>query len=134
MTGPGENPDADRSTPGPEGSAPAAVAPAQRRGPTPIATGPGRFLMGQGAPEKSANFVVSARRLLGRLRPQRHLIAGVVGLAAVSVSLTVLGPLLLGRATDLVFTGVFSRQVPAGTTQAEVVAQLRADGHGTQAD
>ena len=44
------------------------------------------------------------------------------------------GPRLLGHATDLVFAGVFSRQVPAGTTQAEAVAQLRAAGHGTQAD
>jgi ATP-binding cassette, subfamily B, multidrug efflux pump len=108
-------------------------APAQRRGPAPMA-GPARFLMGQGAPEKSMDFAGSGRRLLGMLRPQRHLLAVVITLATASVGLSVLGPKLLGRATDLVFDGIFSRQVPAGTSKAEVVARLRATGHGTQAD
>ncbi len=96
--------------------------------------GPGRFFMGQGTTEKSMDFSGSSRRLLGLLRPQRHLFVAVIALATVSVGLTVLGPRLLGHATDLVLTGIFSRRLPAGTTKAEAVAQLRTAGHGTQAD
>jgi ATP-binding cassette, subfamily B, multidrug efflux pump len=107
--------------------------PAIRRGPMPMG-GPARFLMGQGAPEKSADFSESSRRVLGLLRPQRRLFVAVITLATASVGLTVLGPRLLGHATDLVFTGIFSRRLPAGTTKAEAVAHLRATGHGTQAD
>ncbi|WP_438803244.1 ABC transporter ATP-binding protein [Frankia gtarii] len=110
-----------------------ASTPAQRRGPAPVA-GPARFLGGQGAAEKSADFAGSSRRLLRLLRPQRHLLTVAVGLATVSVGLTVTGPRLLGHATDLVFAGIFSRRLPAGTTKAQNVEALRAAGHGTQAD
>ncbi|KLL11342.1 ABC transporter ATP-binding protein [Protofrankia coriariae] len=96
--------------------------------------GPGRFFMGHGAAEKSMDFSGSSRRLLGLLRPQSHLFVAVIVLATMSVGLTVLGPRLLGQATDLVFAGIFSRQLPAGTSKAEAVANLRATGHGTQAD
>jgi ATP-binding cassette subfamily B protein len=96
--------------------------------------GPARFLSQGGPTEKSTNFSASSRRLLGLLRPQRHLLGAVIALATLSVGLTVLGPRLLGHATDLVFTGIFSRRLPAGSTKAEAVAQLRATGHGTQAD
>ncbi|WP_250283203.1 MULTISPECIES: ABC transporter ATP-binding protein [unclassified Frankia] len=96
--------------------------------------GPGRFFVGQGAAEKSMDFAGSSRRLLGLLRPQRHLFAAAIALATVSVGLTVLGPRLLGHATDLVFAGIFSRRLPAGTSKADAVAELRAGGHGTQAD
>nr|WP_043603367.1 MULTISPECIES: ABC transporter ATP-binding protein [Protofrankia] len=96
--------------------------------------GPGRFFVGQGAAEKSMDFAGSSRRLLGLLRPQRHLFVAVIALATVSVGLTVLGPRLLGHATDLVFAGIFSRRLPAGTSKADAVADLRAGGHGIQAD
>ncbi len=96
--------------------------------------GPARFFMNQGAAEKSMDFSGSGRRLLGLLRPQYHLFVAVIVLATASVGLTVLGPRLLGHATDLVFAGVFSRRLPAGTSKAEAVAELRATGHGTQAD
>ncbi|WP_374215992.1 ABC transporter ATP-binding protein [Frankia sp. AiPs1] len=110
-----------------------APTPAPRRGPAPVA-GPARFLGGQGAAEKSADFAGSSRRLLRLLRPQRLLLTVAVGLGTVSVGLTVTGPRLLGHATDLVFAGIFSRRLPAGTTKEQNVAALRAAGHGTQAD
>jgi ATP-binding cassette subfamily B protein len=91
-------------------------------------------MVGQGAAEKSADFGGSARRLLLLLRPQRPLLAASVLLAMVAVGLNVTGPRLLGHATDLVLAGVFSRRLPAGTSKAQAVAQLRADGHGTQAN
>ncbi len=107
------------------------TAPAPRRPPAPM-PGPARFMSGN--LEKSVNFSVSARRLLGLLRPQRAVLGAAVLLATVSVALNVTGPRLLGHATDLVLEGVFNRRVPAGVTQEQAVAQLRAQGHGTQAD
>ncbi|ONH32849.1 multidrug ABC transporter ATP-binding protein [Pseudofrankia asymbiotica] len=92
-----------------------------------------RMMMGGGV-EKSADFRGSTRRLLGLLRPQRRLFIASLVLCALAVGLNVSGPKLLGRATDLVLTGVFSRNLPAGTTKAEAVEHLRATGHGTQAD
>ena len=56
--------------------------------------------------EKTANFKQSLRRLLALLRRERLGLAAVVALAVTSVTLTVLGPKLLGRATDVIFTGL----------------------------
>jgi len=85
--------------------------------------------MGMGLPPaKSKDFRGSSRRLFGRLRPERPRIAAVVALAIVSVFFAVLGPKILGNATNIIFEGVTSRQVPAGVTQAQVVAGLRAQG------
>ena len=49
-------------------------------------------------------------------------------------ALSVLGPWLLGHATDLIFAGVIGKRLPAGVSKAQIVAQLRREGHGTQAD
>jgi ATP-binding cassette subfamily B protein len=109
-----------------------------KRGPGPAGgIGPGRgpaAFMGGMSIEKSLNFRGSSRRLLGTLAPHRLLVATGLGLAAVSVTLSVLGPWLLGDATNLIFSGVISRQIPAGVSQAQMVARLRREGHSTQAD
>lgn len=84
--------------------------------------------------EKSLNFGPSARRLAGRLRPERWAIVFVTLLAVVSVFFAVLGPKLLGNAINLVFAGALSKQFPSGVTQAQVIAKLRADGQGQFAD
>lgn len=91
--------------------------------------------LGHGAPAASAKaFWPSFRRLLGllgaeRLRMVLALLTGVVG-----VAFAVIGPKLLGNVTTLIFSGFLSRRLPAGTTKAEVLQQLRASGHGSQAD
>ncbi|MEY9838779.1 ABC transporter ATP-binding protein [Streptacidiphilus sp. EB103A] len=108
------------------------AAAAKRRGPAPL-PGPGRF-MGGAPVEKSMHFKASGKRVLSLLRPERHLIAAVLALAAVSVTLSVIGPKILGHATDLVLAGVFGKQIPATTTQAQVIAGLRAKGETKQAD
>jgi len=96
--------------------------------------GPGRGPFGGGmVGQKSMDFGPSARRLLGRLRPHRLKVAVVLVLAVVSVGLTVLGPRLLGQATDLIFAGIFGRRLE-GTTEAEAVESLRASGEGQLAD
>ncbi len=84
--------------------------------------------------EKALNFRGSSRRLLRTLAPQRPLITLALILGVASVTLTVLGPRLLGEATNVIFAGLVGRQIPAGLTQAEAVARLRHEGHGTLAD
>jgi ATP-binding cassette subfamily B protein len=100
---------------------------------------PPRGQRGGGAPvgmpaEKSMNFGPSARRLLGRLRPHRLALVVIVALAVISVGFTVYGPKVLGQATDLIFSGVIGRQLPAGTTTEQAVAAARAAGNDNFAD
>ncbi|WP_433121415.1 ABC transporter ATP-binding protein [Micromonospora sp. CA-246542] len=84
--------------------------------------------------EKSMNFGPSARRLLGRLRPHRLHLGAIITLAVVSVGFSVAGPKILGHATDLIFSGVIGRQLPAGTTADQAVAAARASGNESFAD
>jgi ATP-binding cassette subfamily B multidrug efflux pump len=98
-----------------------------RRGPA----GP----MGMAMPvEKAMDFPGSMRRLLRELRPERLRLACVVVLTMCSVAAMVAGPKVLGWATDAIFRGVAGRMVPAGVTQEQAVAGLRAQGQGKVAD
>ncbi|WP_088979534.1 ABC transporter ATP-binding protein [Micromonospora coxensis] len=91
--------------------------------------------MGAGMPaEKSLNFGPSARRLLGRLRPHRLHLYSIVTLAVASVAASVVGPKILGHATDIIFTGVIGRQLPAGSSAEQAVAAARAAGNDNFAD
>ncbi|WP_434533367.1 ABC transporter ATP-binding protein [Amycolatopsis carbonis] len=85
-------------------------------------------------PEKAMDFKGSLARLLRLLRPQRAALVGVLVLGTVSVALTVIGPKILARATDLIFAGVIGKGLPAGVTKDAVVAGLRAQGNTTLAD
>lgn len=58
--------------------------------------------------ERSADFGASTRRLLRRMGPDRFWALLVVVLALVSVGLSVSGPRILGRATNVIVDGVFS--------------------------
>jgi ATP-binding cassette, subfamily B, multidrug efflux pump len=90
---------------------------------------------GMGMPvAKPKDFRGALGRLVGLLRPDRWRIAFVVAMALVSVAFNVIGPKLLGNATNLLFDGVVSKQLPAGSTKDEAVAALRAAGHGQLAD
>ncbi|MFI9118610.1 ABC transporter ATP-binding protein [Streptomyces bikiniensis] len=86
-----------------------------RTGPPPQA-GPGS---GPGTPslERSLAFRTSGLRLLRTLAPDRALLAALLTAGAAGVALSVLAPLFLGRATDLVVTGVTR---PAGVDFAAV--------------
>ncbi len=84
--------------------------------------------------EKSLNFTASGKRLIGKLRPERLWLGLVFALAVISVTFSVLGPRLLGEGTNLIFSGVVSKSLPSGSSQAEVIAGLRAAGNTTQAD
>jgi ATP-binding cassette subfamily B multidrug efflux pump len=84
--------------------------------------------------EKAMNFLPSARRLLGRLRPERLWLSLVLALGIISVTFSVIGPRLLGEGTNLIFAGVVSKTLPSGQSQEEVIAGLRASGQDGQAD
>jgi ATP-binding cassette subfamily B protein len=90
---------------------------------------------GMGVPAaKAQNFGPSARRLLGMLRPDALWIAVVVLFGVVSVALSVVGPKLLGEATNVVVAGFVSKDMPSGVPKAQVIAQIRASGTGQVAD
>jgi len=84
--------------------------------------------------EKAMNFGPSAKRLLGKLRPERLWLGLVLILAVASVTFSVLGPRLLGEGTNLIFSGVISQDLPAGVSQAQLIDQLRAAGDTGKAD
>ncbi|WP_314193775.1 ABC transporter ATP-binding protein [uncultured Arthrobacter sp.] len=101
------------------------------------AGGPGRGgpFAGMNVPaEKALNFGPSARRLLGELRPERAWLVLVLALAVVSVAFSVTGPRLLGEGTNLIFAGAVSKNLPAGASQEQVIAGLRASGQDARAD
>jgi ATP-binding cassette subfamily B multidrug efflux pump len=84
--------------------------------------------------EKSINFGPSMRRLLGHLAPERLILLGAILLAVTGIAMSVLGPKILGWATDVIFTGVIGQSLPAGATKQQVVESLRAQGNDNYAD
>jgi ATP-binding cassette subfamily B protein len=84
---------------------------------------------GMAPPQKAKNFGVSARRLIGLLAPQRAMIAIVIGFAIGSVALSVSGPRILGKATDLIFAG-FLRTHPTTGDLAHLYASQQAHATG----
>ena len=93
-----------------------------------------RAMLADPANSRSRDFRASIRRLFGRLRPQRGLLAAVVAMSLAGIALSVIGPRVLGHATDLLFDGAIGRTLPAGISKDEAVAQARARGNGTFAD
>ena len=79
-------------------------------------------------PGKAEAFWPSFKRMVGLLGAHRISLA-VVALAAVgTVVLAVAAPKVLGQATNVIFEGVVSTMLPAGTTKAQAVEMLRARG------
>jgi ATP-binding cassette, subfamily B, multidrug efflux pump len=110
------------------GSAPAGppgvdvrATPKRGPGPGPAMGGPARFMGGMST-EKALDFKGSGRRLLSMLTPYRLLVTISLALAVGSVTLTVLGPRLLGEAINVVFDGFRSHR----GTDFDHVAQILA--------
>jgi len=104
---------------------------APRRGPG----GGGGPFGGMGMPaEKSLDFGPSAKRLFSRLRPEKLGVYLVVALAVISVTFSVLGPKILGRATDIIFSGIIGKQLPLGITKAQAIESARGRGEKPFAD
>lgn len=86
------------------------AAPQRPAGPPPGQRRPMGGPMGgmQGFPaEKAMTFGPSAKRLVGRLHPERAMVVIVVVFGVLSVLLSVAGPALLGLATNIIVDGVF---------------------------
>ena len=113
---------------------PGATPPPRPRGPGgPGPGGPGGHALVTPT-AKAKDLRGSLRRLAGQLKPERALLVTVVLLAVVSVAFAVVGPRILGHATNIIFDGVISKQIPAGVTKAQAIAGLRAKGQGRVAD
>ncbi|MET8079072.1 ABC transporter ATP-binding protein [Streptomyces sp. NPDC005303] len=94
----------------------------------------GRMMAGGGPETRSIDFKVSGRRLLAQFKPERLTLYAMLACVVVSVGLNVIGPKILGQATDLVFAGIIGRQMPAGASKEEVLAGMRERGDGQVAD
>lgn len=84
--------------------------------------------------EKAKDFKGSLARLAGHLTPYRRQLALVVVLAAVSVVLSMVGPRILGQATNILFEGVMGKQFPLGLTKEQAIDMLRANGNHQMAE
>ncbi|MEU4154518.1 ABC transporter ATP-binding protein [Streptomyces sp. NPDC026659] len=94
----------------------------------------GRMMAGGGPDQRSMDFKGSGKRLMARFHPERGTIYTLLACVVGSVALNVIGPKILGNATDLVFAGIIGRQMPAGGTKEQVLSNLHAHGQGTVAD
>ena len=94
----------------------------------------GRMMAGTGPDARSMDFKVSGKRLIGQFRPERLTIGILLVCVVLSVGLNVVGPKILGNATDLVFAGIIGRQMPAGTTKAQALQAMRDRGQDSVAD
>ncbi|MFJ9035932.1 ABC transporter ATP-binding protein [Streptomyces sp. NPDC102406] len=98
-------------------------------------SGPMAARMAAGAPgSRSMDFKGSGKRLLKRMAAHRSAVFAVLGAVMVSVGLSVVGPKILGHATDLLFGGIIGGRLPAGQTKEQVIEGLRAKGDGGMAD
>ena len=128
-------PEPPAGLPSPNGTQPAVEGRKAPERPKYAPTGGGpRMWGGPQAVEKSINFGPSMRRLLWHLAPERMILLGVILLAVTGIVMSVLGPKILGLATDVIFTGVIGKTLPAGATKQQVVESLRAQGNNTFAD
>ena len=84
--------------------------------------------------QSAKNFWPSTKRMLREMGPERYYLLAAIAVGVVSVAFSVVGPRILGRATDIIFTGLISKNLPAGADPADVVAQLREDGQEQFAD
>ncbi|MEV7125770.1 ABC transporter ATP-binding protein [Streptomyces sp. NPDC093260] len=94
----------------------------------------GRMMAGGGPNSRSMNFKESGKRLLAQFKPERVTMYALVLCVVISVTLSVVGPKILGKATDLVFAGIIGRQMPAGATKDQVLQNMREHGRGSIAD
>jgi len=93
-----------------------------------------RAMLADPALARSRDFRGTALRLLRRLTPHRLPTMAVLTMAVAGIALSVIGPRVLGHATDLLFNGFIGRRLPAGITRAQAIEQARAGGDDRFAD
>jgi len=87
-------------------------------------------MMRGGPPQKAKDLGKALRQLLGRLRPDRGRIALAALIGSLGVGFTVAAPRIIGNATNVLFDGLIGKSLPAGSTQVQAEAYLRAHGQG----
>ncbi|MEV8333234.1 ABC transporter ATP-binding protein [Streptomyces niveus] len=100
-------------------------------------SGPGGRMMaaGAGAPDqRSMDFKGASKRLLRQLAREKVTLWWMIAAGVLSVAASVVGPKILGAATDLIFAGVVGRQTPGGVSKEDTVSRLREEGDGGLAD
>lgn len=93
---------------------------------------PGGWMGGMAGPPpaKLSNPRQTLGKLVGRLRPELPLIVFVAVLGIGSVAFSVIGPKIIGSATDIIFNGIVGKLLPPGLTKAQAIALLQAHGQG----
>ncbi|MDL2077910.1 ABC transporter ATP-binding protein [Streptomyces sp. GXMU-J15] len=94
----------------------------------------GRMMAGTGPDHRSLNFKESGKRLVAQFKPERVTIGVLLLCVVLSVGLSVVGPKILGRATDLVFAGIVGREMEPGASKEQVLEGMRERGDGDVAD
>ena len=89
---------------------------------------------GENAPRRAKNFWPSAKRLFGLLAPFKVQLCAIAAMNIVCVLLAVAAPKVMGMATDVIFSGVISRHMPAGMSKEQAIEALRAGGQDKFAD
>jgi ATP-binding cassette subfamily B protein len=87
-----------------------------------------------GPQQKAINFKASLQRLLAMLKPETLRIAVITALTLFSVTATVIGPKILGQATNVIFAGLVGKNLPTGVSKEQLIEQLRSRGQDTFAD
>lgn len=91
--------------------------------------GPGMGGMGGMVPgEKPKNFFKSFRRLLGFLKPQMFFLIIVIIFAILGTTFMVLAPRIMGNATNVLFEGIVSKNMPEEMTKNQVIDMLKMTG------
>ncbi|MCS7483124.1 ABC transporter ATP-binding protein [Umezawaea endophytica] len=89
---------------------------------------------GESPADKPQDTRRTVRRLVALLGPYRLPTIAAMGCCVIGVAANTIGPLLLGKATDLIFAGFAGANLPAGLTKAEAIDRLRAEGNTTLAE
>lgn len=87
-----------------------------------------------GAPTTSRPRTHTLRRLVGYVLQDRLRVVIVIAACGLATVTMVLGPWIMGRATNVLFEGVISKMLPAGATKQEAIAALEANGRGDMVD
>lgn len=90
--------------------------------------------MAHRAPQTAISFGPSLKRLVVRLRSERTAIVLIILLATAGIAMSVVGPKILGHATDIIFTGAIGQNLSAGVSNDQLVADLRSSGQGNFAN
>ena len=84
------------------------------------------MMAGGGPDQRSMDFKGSGKRLLAQFRPERvTLYAMLLRGRAERRRSAVVGPKILGQATDLVFAGIVGRQMPAAPARSRSLEGMR---------